>query len=214
MKKIINVLIVDDHPVVQQGMKLLLEAQEDIKVIGIAQDGTQAVSLAKKSKPDIVLMDINLPGMDGIEATKHIRAENPQIQVIILTSHHQDAMIFSAIKAGALSYLLKSSAPDEVVDAIRAAKRNEARLHPRVAQRLMDEVTGARKSHETLTTRELEILKLVAQGMDNRSIAGALTLSEKTVKTHVSNILMKLNLNDRTQAAIYALKEGVVLLDK
>lgn len=214
MKKTISVLIVDDHPVVQQGMKLLLDVQDDIKVTGIAQDGMQAILLAKKLKPDVVLMDINMPGINGIEATKQIRAECPQTQVIILTSHHQDAMIFPAIKAGALSYLLKSSTPDEVVDAIRAAKKAEARLHPRVAQRLMDEVTGARKSHETLTVRELEILKLVAQGMDNRSIAGALTLSEKTIKTHISNILMKLNLNDRTQAAIYALKEGVVPLDK
>lgn len=214
MKKTITVLIVDDHPVVQQGMKLLLDVQDDIKVIGIAADGMQAILLAKKSKPDVVLMDINMPGMDGIEATRHIRAESPQTQVIILTSHHQDAMIFPAIKAGALSYLLKSSTPDEVVDTIRAAKKNEARLHLRVAQRLMDEVTGARKSRETLTMRELDILKLVAQGMNNRSIANALILSEKTVKTHISNILMKLNLNDRTQAAIYALKEGIVPLEK
>lgn len=210
MKKMITVLIVDDHPIVQQGMKFLLDAQEDIKVIGIADNGMQAISLARKFIPDVVVMDINMSDMDGIEATRQIRAESPQTQVIILTSHHQDAMIFPAIKAGALSYLLKSSKPDEVVDTIRAAKRQEVRLHPRVAQRLMDEVAGSRKSHETLTARELEILKLVAQGLDNQSIADALTLSDKTVKTHVSNILMKLNLNDRTQAAIYAFKEGIV----
>jgi two-component system, NarL family, response regulator LiaR len=213
MKKI-TVLIADDHPIVQQGMKLFLDSQKDITVVGIAENGKQAIEMVRKIKPDVVVMDINMPNIDGIEATRQIRAENPTVQVVVLTSHNQDAMIFPAIKAGALSYLLKSSSPDEVAEAIRAAKLKQARLHSHVAQRLMDEVTGNRKSPEILTTREIDVLKLVAQGMDNQTIAQTLTLSDKTVKTHISNILMKLNLSDRTQAAIYALKEGIVPLDK
>jgi NarL family two-component system response regulator LiaR len=133
--------------------------------------------------------------------------------VVILTSHHQDAMVFPAIKAGALSYLLKSASPDEVVDAIRAAARNEARLHPRVARRLMDEVSGAQVSVDALTSRELEVLREIALGHSNKTIAANLSLSEKTVKTHVSNILGKLHLDDRTQAAVYALRQGLAPLD-
>jgi NarL family two-component system response regulator LiaR len=214
MKNTILVLIADDHPIVQQGMKFLLDAQDDMQTVGMANDGIQAVALAKKYKPDVVLMDLNMSGMDGIEATRQIRAEIPTTQVIILTSHHQDSMIFPAIKAGALSYLLKSSAPDEVVEAIRAAKRGESRLHPRIARRLMDEATGVKKLHNGLTAREMEVLKWIAKGMDNQGIAEALTLSEKTVKTHVSSILSKLNLADRTQAAVYAIQEGIVPLEK
>ncbi|MCP5100561.1 MAG: response regulator transcription factor [Chloroflexi bacterium] len=213
MTQSISVLIVDDHPVVQQGMTLLLEGQDDIDLAGVAANGTDAVAHVENRPPDVVLMDLNMPGMNGIEATKQIRAASSHTQVIILTSHHQDAMVFPAIKAGALSYLLKSAKPDEVIDAIRAAARKEARLHPRIAQRLMNEISGIQKSPDALTNRELEVLKLIAKGNDNRAIAAALTLSEKTVKTHVSNILSKLNLSDRTQAAIYALKQGLVPLD-
>jgi len=209
----ITVLIVDDHPVVQQGMTMLLEAEADIVISGVVDDGETAVSHVKSTPPDVILMDLNMPGMNGIEATHQIRAISPHTQIIILTSHHQDAMVFPAIKAGALSYLLKSASPSDVVDAIRAAARGEARLHPRIQQRLMNEVAGTRKSPDTLTSRELEVLKLIAQGNDNKSIAATLIVSEKTVKTHVSNILSKLQLTDRTQAAIYALKQGVVPLD-
>lgn len=209
----ITVLIADDHPIVQQGMKYLLDVQEDIQVAGVANDGAEAIDLVTEARPDVVLMDLNMPGVDGIEATRRIRAISPGTQVVILTSHHQDAMVFPAIKAGALSYLLKSASPDEVVDAIRAAARQEARLHPRVARRLMDEVSGAQVSVDALTSRELEVLREIALGHSNRIIAANLSLSEKTVKTHVSNILSKLHLEDRTQAAVYALRQGLAPLD-
>jgi len=209
----ISVLLVDDHPVVQQGMKFLLDLQEDLDVVGVVGNGVQAVDFVIDAPPDVVLMDLNMPDMDGIDATKQIRKSSPHTQVVILTSHHQDAMVFPAIKAGALSYLLKSASPDEVVAAVRAAAAGEARLHPRVAKRLMDEVSGAKVSVDALTVRELEVLKQIAAGQDNKGIARALTLAEKTVKTHVSNILSKLGLTDRTQAAIYALKQGLVPLD-
>lgn len=209
----ISVLLVDDHPVVQQGMKFLLDLQEDLEVVGVVGNGVQAVDFVIDAPPDVVLMDLNMPDMDGIDATKQIRKSSPHTQVVILTSHHQDAMVFPAIKAGALSYLLKSASPDEVVAAVRAAAAGEARLHPRVAKRLMDEVSGAKVSVDALTVRELEVLKQIAAGQDNKGIARALTLAEKTVKTHVSNILSKLGLTDRTQAAIYALKQGLVPLD-
>lgn len=209
----IKLLIADDHPIVRQGMQMLLEVQEDIEIVGVAENGQQAVELALLHMPNVVLMDLNMPDLDGITATKRILAERPDTNVVILTSHHQDAMVFPAIKAGALSYLLKSAAPNEVIDAVRKAARGEATLHPRVAKRLMDEVAGVRISAETLTARELEVLKQIALGRDNKTIAAELVLAEKTVKTHVSNILGKLRLNDRTQAAIYALKSGLVPLD-
>lgn len=209
----ITVLIADDHPIVRQGMQMLLEAHDDIEIVGVVSDGREAVELAKVSRPGVALLDLNMPNMDGIQATQAIQEVSPTTQIVILTSHHEDAMVFPAIKAGALSYLLKSSSPDEVVDAIRAASRGEARLHPRVARRLMDEVSGSRVSAEALTTRELEVLKEIARGHDNKTIAQNLVLSEKTVKRHVSNILSKLHLTDRTQAAIYALKSRLVPLD-
>lgn len=209
----ITVLIADDHPVVQQGMKFLLELQPDITILGVVDNGLRAVEFVTDNPPDVVLMDLNMPAMDGIEATRHICAVSPQTQVVILTSHHQDAMVFPAIKAGALSYLLKSASPDEVVEAVRSAAKGESRLHPRVAKRLMQEVSGTRVSPDSLTSRELEVLKQIAMGRGNKEIAKALTLAEKTVKTHVSNILSKLSLTDRTQAAIYALRQGVVPLD-
>ncbi|HID51149.1 MAG TPA: response regulator transcription factor [Anaerolineae bacterium] len=210
----VTVLIVDDHPIVRQGMEMFLETQEQVKVMGLAENGAEAVHLVAATPPDVVLMDLNMPGMDGIEATRQIRQISPQTKVVVLTSHHEDAMVFPAVKAGALSYLLKSAAPDEVLDTILAAARGEARLHPRIAKRLMDEVAGTSRSLTALTTRELEVLKLIARGYDNRTIAAQLTLSEKTVKTHVSNILSKLGLTDRTQAAIYALRQKIVPLDE
>ena len=209
----INVLIADDHPIVRQGMEMLLDIQDDIAVIGVVENGQEAVDFVETQPPDVVLMDLNMPLLNGIDATKKIRVISPHTKVIVLTSHHQDAMVFPAIKAGALSYLLKSAKPNEVVEAIRAASRGEARLHPRVAQRLMQEVSGTRVSAETLTSRELDVLKQIAKGHDNKTIASKLFVSEKTVKTHVSNILSKLHLDDRTQVAIYALKQGIVPLD-
>ena len=210
----VTVLIVDEHPGVRQGMEMFLETQAQVRVTGLAADGAEALRLVEAAPPDVALLDLNMPGMDGIELTRRIRQISPQTQVVVLTSHHEDAMVFPAIKAGALSYLLKSAPPPEILDAILAAARGEARLHPRIAKRLMEEVAGAGRSLTALTSRELEVLKLIARGYDNRAIATALTLSEKTVKTHVSNILSKLGLADRTQAAIYALRQKIVPLDE
>lgn len=213
MPDAITVLIVDDHPIVRQGLRQLLEVLDDLNVIGEAEDGDSAIEQTSDLLPDVVLMDLVMPGMNGVEATRQIREISPHTQVVVLTSHHEDALVFPAIKAGALSYLLKSSLPEEVIDAVRSAARHEARLHPRIAKRLMEEISGDAPSLESLTTRELEVLKLIAQGQDNRQIAASLVVSEKTVKTHVSNILSKLQLSDRTQAAIFALKQRIVPMD-
>jgi NarL family two-component system response regulator LiaR len=209
----ISVLIVDDHPIVRQGLRQLLEVQDDLQIVGEAEDGKTAIEKIGDLLPDVVLMDLVMPGMNGVEATREIREISPHTQVVVLTSHHEDALVFPAIKAGALSYLLKSSLPDEVIDAVRAAARYEARLHPRIAKRLMDEISGDVPSLDSLTSRELEVLKHIAQGQDNRQIAESLVVSEKTVKTHVSNILSKLQLADRTQAAIFAIRQRIVPLD-
>ncbi len=213
MSDAITILIVDDHPIVRQGLRQLLEVQDDLQIIGEAEDGESAIGIISELIPDVVLMDLVMPGMSGVEATREIREISPHTQVVVLTSHYEDALVFPAIKAGALSYLLKSSLPEEVIEAVRAAARHEARLHPRIAKRLMEEVSGDAPSLESLTPRELEVLKLIAQGQDNRKIAQSLVVSEKTVKTHVSNILSKLQLADRTQAAIFAIRQRVVPLD-
>ncbi len=213
MTETITVLIVDDHPIVRQGLRQLLEVQDDLEILGEAEDGQSAVENTADLLPDVVLMDLVMPGMTGVEATRQIREISPHTQVVVLTSHHEDALVFPAIKAGALSYLLKSSLPEEVIEAVQAAARHEARLHPRIAKRLMEEISGDAPSLESLTARELEVLKLIAQGLDNRQIAASLVVSEKTVKTHVSNILSKLQLTDRTQAAIFAIKQRIVPLD-
>ncbi len=213
MSETITVLIVDDHPIVRQGLRQLLEVLDDLNVVGEAEDGDAAIEQVSNLLPDVVLMDLVMPGMNGVEATRQIREISPHTQVVVLTSHHEDALVFPAIKAGALSYLLKSSLPEEVIDAVRSAARHEAHLHPRIAKRLMEEISGDAPSLERLTARELEVLKLIAQGQDNRQIAASLVVSEKTVKTHVSNILSKLQLSDRTQAAIFALRQRIVPMD-
>lgn len=213
MVETISVYIVEDHPIVRQGLRQLLEVQDDIQVVGEAENGETAIAQITDLLPDVVLMDLGLPGLSGVEATRRITQISPHSQIVVLTSHHEDALVFPAIKAGALSYLLKSALPEEVLDAIRAAARRESRLHPRVAKRLMQEVSGDGPSLNALTARELEVLKLIAQGQDNKAIATTLVLSEKTVKTHVSNLLSKLQLADRTQAAIYALRQRIVPLD-
>ncbi|MBL7162723.1 MAG: response regulator transcription factor [Anaerolineales bacterium] len=209
----ITVLIVDDHPIVRQGLRQLLEVQDDLQIVGEAEDGESAIEKISELLPDVVLMDLVMPGMTGVEATREIRQISPHTQVVVLTSLHEDALVFPAIKAGALSYLLKSSLPEEVIEAVRAASRHEARLHPRIAKRLMEEISGDAPSLESLTPREPEVLKLIAQGQDNREIAESLVISEKTVKTHVSNILSKLQLADRTQAAIFAIRQRIVPLN-
>jgi NarL family two-component system response regulator LiaR len=208
----IRVLIADDHAVVRQGLRAFLDLQEDIDVVGEATNGVEAVEQTRQLLPDVVLMDLVMPEMDGIEATRKIRALSPRTQVIVLTSFAEDEKVFPSIKAGALGYLLKDVSPADLVKAIQAAHRGEAQLHPEIARKLMDEFsTRAREPiPDDLTARELEVLRLIARGQSNRQIAEQLVISEKTVKTHVSNILSKLHLADRTQAAIYALRKGLV----
>jgi two-component system, NarL family, response regulator LiaR len=214
--EVIKVLIVDDHQVVRQGLRTFLELQEDIVVVGEAGDGVTAVEMVIARHPDVVLMDLVMPRQDGISATRQVKSSSPDVKVIALTSFTEDDKVFPAIQAGACSYLLKDVSPDDLVEAIRAAFRGEARLHPEIMQRLMEQVTRqvpSRRSapySDEITERERDVVRLVAQGLSNHEIAKELVISEKTVKTHVSNILSKLNLEDRTQLAIYAIKNGLV----
>jgi two-component system, NarL family, response regulator LiaR len=214
MSEPITVLIVDDHLLVRQGVRAFLETQPDIRVLGDAGSGQEAVQLATELVPDVVLMDLVMPGMDGVEATRLLRRTSPRSQVLVLTSYHQDEHIFPAIRAGALSYLLKDVSPTELAEAVRKAARGEAVLHPRIAARVVQELHGARTEafnpFSDLSERELEVLRLIADGMGNGEIAERLVISEKTVKSHVSNILSKLHVADRTQAAVYAWREGVM----
>lgn len=213
----ITVLLVDDHAIVRDGVRSFLNAQPDLEVIGEAGSGLEAVSLAESLVPDVIVMDLIMPGMDGVEATWRVRKVSPRSQVIVLTSYHEDTHIFPAIKAGALSYLLKDVEPGELADAVRAAARGEAVIHPRVATRVMQELRKdpdrEMNPYATLSEREQEVLKLIAEGLSNAAIAERLVLSEKTVKGHVSNILSKLHLADRTQAAVFAWREGIVRRD-
>jgi NarL family two-component system response regulator LiaR len=210
----ITVLLVDDHRLVRQGVRAFLETQPDISVVGEADSGETAVTLAAQHAPDVVLMDLIMPGMDGVEATRQVKRASPRTQVIVLTSYHQDEHIFPAIRAGALSYILKDVGPEELADGVRKAAVGEAVLHPRVAARVVQELHGARRDavnpFTELSEREMETLKLIAEGLSNSDIAERMSISEKTVKSHVSNILSKLHLADRTQAAVYAWREGVV----
>jgi len=210
----IKVLIVDDHQVVRQGLRTFLELQEDIVVVGEAGDGVVAVEMVHQYLPDVVLMDLVMPRLDGISATRQVKSSSPDVKVIALTSFTEDDKVFPAIQAGASCYLLKDVSPDDLVEAIRAAYQGEARLHPEIIHRLMEQVAQqASPKHEThldeITDRERDVVRLVAQGRSNHEIAQELVISEKTVKTHVSNILSKLHLEDRTQLAIYAIKKGL-----
>lgn len=211
----IKVLIVDDHQVVRQGLRTFLQLMDDILVLGEAADGQDAVELTARLKPDIVLMDLVMPRLDGIAATTKIKSLGMGTKVIALTNFTEDDKVFPAIQAGASSYLLKDVSPDELVDAIRAAHHGEARLHPEVMRKLMDQVTAQSRSNKQenvpqLTDREQEVIRLVVEGKSNREIADALVISEKTAKAHISNILGKLGLDDRTQMAVYAIKHGLV----
>lgn len=210
----IKVLIVDDHQVVRQGLRTFLDLNDDILVIGEASDGLTAVELAERLVPDVVLMDLVMPRLDGIVATRRIKALTPGIKIIALTSFTDDEKVFPAIQAGASSYLLKDVTPQALAEAIRAVHRGEARLHPEVMRKLMEQVArqpqaGQAEAVPDLTQREREVIRLIARGKSNREIAQALVISEKTAKGHVSNILGKLGLEDRTQLAIYALKNGL-----
>jgi NarL family two-component system response regulator LiaR len=211
----IKVLIVDDHQVVRQGLRTFLELQDDILVVAEASDGLVAVELVEQFKPDVVLMDLLMPKMDGIAATRQIKSLSTDTSVIALTSFTEDDKVFPAIQAGASGYLLKDVSPDELVEAIRAAFHGEARLHPDITRKLMEQVAYPIDQTSTtqvdeLTNRELQVVRLVAQGYNNHDIAVELVISEKTVKTHISNILSKVHLEDRTQLAIYAIKQGLV----
>jgi two-component system, NarL family, response regulator LiaR len=208
----ITVLIVDDHAVVRQGLRTFLDLQPDIKVVGEAADGTEALAQAQTLLPDIILMDLVMPNQDGVSATRAITSAVPSSKVLVLTSFSEDEKVFASIKAGAHGYLMKDVLPPELVKAIRTVYRGEAQLHPEIARKLMNEVSTpvpTAPKHD-LTERELDVLRLIAQGKSNKEIAEDLILSEKTVKTHVSNILQKLHLSDRTQAAVYALKQKIV----
>jgi len=211
----ISVLIVDDHQVVRQGLRTFLELNEGIQVIGEANNGQEAIDLATQLRPDIILMDLVMPGLDGISAIARIKSLGIGSRMIALTSFTEDDKVFPAIQAGASSYLLKDVSPEALVEAIRAVQRGEARLHPQVMRKLMDQVTrqpGVGKPAEGphLTERELEVVRLVTQGKSNREIAQVLVISEKTAKAHISNILGKLGLEDRTQLAVYAIQNSLV----
>jgi NarL family two-component system response regulator LiaR len=215
----IKVLIVDDHQVVRQGLRTFLNLIEDIQVVSEAGDGARALELAGQLKPDIILMDLVMPGMDGITAIARIKALGLSSRVIALTSFTEDDKVFPAIQAGASSYLLKDVSPEALVEAIRAVHRGEARLHPEIMRKLMKQVaqqphTGKPVEGPQLTEREREVIRLVVQGKSNREIAQVLVISEKTAKAHVSNILGKLGLDDRTQMAVYAIKSGLVEPDE
>lgn len=208
-----RVMLVDDHAVVRQGLRTFLDLQDDITVVGEAKDGVEALQIVHELEPDVVLMDLVMPRMDGIETVRRMKALRSHIQIIVLTSFGDDQKVFAAIRAGATGFLLKDVSPQDLAAAIHAARRGEASLAPGIATKLLQEIAiGSNPAAEehTLTEREYAVLALIAQGRSNRQISEELTISEKTVKTHVSNILTKLHLEDRTQAAIYALKEGLV----
>lgn len=210
----IRIAIIDDHAVVRQGIRFLLAQQPDMEVVGESKDGVQGVAMVCNAVPDIVLLDLLMPRMDGLAAIREIKRLVPAVQIIVLTSYHKDEQVFSAIKAGALSYLLKDTSPEDLVEAVRAAARSESVLHPMVARRVLREIQQQSQSPlSELTPRELEVLTRIARGLSNHEIANELTISEPTVRTHVANILSKLHLADRTQAAIYALQKRLVPLN-
>jgi NarL family two-component system response regulator LiaR len=209
----IRVLITDDHGVVRQGLRMFLSLDPDIQVVGEASNGREALAMVRDLEPDVVLMDLLMPVMDGISATKAIRAALPEVEVIALTSVLEDASVTGAVRAGAIGYLLKDTDAEELSRAIKAAAEGRVHLAPEAAARLMRE-ERAPENPEALTDRETEVLKLLARGKANKQIAGNLYVSEKTVKAHVSSILMKLGVQSRTQAALYAVRTGLVSLDE
>jgi len=212
----IRLLIADDHAIVRSGIRALLETVDDIAVIGEAADGQQAVAAVARHQPDVVLMDLEMPVLDGIEAIQQVMARWLETRILVLTSFASDDRVFPAVKAGALGYLLKDSEPDALIQAIRQVHRGESSLHPKIARKLMQELSRPPAQPTTadpLTAREVEVLQVVAQGLSNQEIADKLVISEATVRSHISNILSKLHLASRTQVALYALREGYASLD-
>ena len=211
----IKIIIADDHPVVREGLSAMLAREEDILVVAEAKDGHEAVKLASEHSPDIVLMDLRMPEMDGVEAIRHLKEQNPEIQVIILTTYDDDEDIFRGIEAGARAYLLKDAPREELFKAIRAVSRGESLIDPSITGRVLDRLTKLSQQVQTpeiLSDRELEVLTLIARGTSNKEIADTLTISESTVKTHIQSIFHKLEVNDRTEAVTEALKRGIIRL--
>lgn len=213
----IRVLVVDDHDIIRKGIKAVLELTPDIELAGDAKNGLEALQQDENLTPDVILMDLVMPEMDGIETIRQIKARRPEARILVLTTFAGEELVFPAIKAGALGYQLKDSSPDVLVEAIREVYRGEASLHPIIARKVIQELTTQPEqpsSVNELTQRELDVLRLLAQGYENKEISEKLVISTATVRTHVSNILSKLHLASRTQAALYALKEGLASLDK
>ncbi len=210
----ISVMIVDDHEVVRKGIRAYLESTSEFRVVGEASSGQEAIQLVVDLVPDVILMDLMMPGMDGIQATRQIKKISPRSQIVVLTSFHEDSHIFPALRAGAISYILKDVKMQDLAEALQRAARREVTFHPLVAERLLRSVRHEDSAEELLyaelTERELEILKLIANAQTNSQIAEQLVISEYTVKGHVSNILSKLHLEDRTQAAVYAWQKGLM----
>lgn len=212
----VKVLIVDDHAIVRKGIRALLATEPNIQIAGEAKDGREAVNEVERLQPDVILMDLVMPEVDGIEAIRQITGRQPAARILVLTSFATDEKVFPAIKAGALGYLLKDSNPEELVQAIHQVYRGESSLHPTIARKLLQELSRPPQrppTAEPLTEREMAVLRQIAHGLSNQEIADQLTISEATVRTHVSNILSKLHLASRTQAALYALREGLASLD-
>jgi NarL family two-component system response regulator LiaR len=217
MTETIRILVADDHAIVREGLRALIGAKPDMELVGEAADGVEAVLKARSLQPDVILLDLVMPRKDGIEAIGEIKRENPKARILVLTSFAEDDKVFPAIQAGALGYLLKDSSPQELLRAVREVYRGESSLHPAIARKLIGELNRPPENlpptEEPLTEREVEVLSLVAQGLSNQEIAEKLVVSERTVRTHVSNILGKLHLANRTQAALYAVREGLAGLD-
>ena len=213
----ITILIVDDHEVVRKGVRGYLDSLPEFEVVGEAYSGEEAIDLVKMHIPDVVLMDLILPGIDGVETTRIVKNISPRTQVVVLTSFHDDTLIFPALKAGAISYILKDMKMNKLADAVQKAHKGEVILHPKVAARVLQNIRSENQvdddMYTALTERELEVLMLIANGYPNSQIAEELVISENTVKGHVSNILSKLHLADRTQAAVYAWQQGIVKRD-
>ncbi|MBG9613265.1 response regulator [Bacillus cereus] len=213
----IKVLLVDDHTVVLKGLAFFLSTQEDLELVGEANNGKEALVKVGETNPDVILMDLYMPEMDGVEATAYIKKEYPNVKVIVLTSFSDQAHVLPALRAGASGYILKDVEPDQLVEAIRSAYKGNIQLHPDIANARLSQTLPVEEKEEepsiqvdVLTARENEVLQLLAKGMSNKEIASVLVITEKTVKAHVSSILSKLNLSDRTQAALYAVKNGIV----